>query len=184
MSKGPTHRHPTTVKFLSLLFLCRFAGSITFFILAGNALYFPEENIWLWATGGCALIWIILSLIHLLENSRCCCSVCTTPLFEMSRKKGRRIHARTKSLLGSYRLNRSLSVLFKNYYHCNHCGERVSCAAPHAQAHSAPSAPSEPAKSEVPEDPAIPPKATTLPDRPKIILPGSSPRDARGRRIG
>jgi len=126
MKKGPRHLRAGILKWISALYLLR--GLLLLGIIAGfAATAVLKVQSYLYATGGALLVWLFLSALHLMESSSCKCSVCRTPLFENSRKKGRRIHDRAQSFLGSYRLRRSISILFLGFYRCNHCGERIQC---------------------------------------------------------
>ena len=126
MNGAPTQRYPGVVKAMSLLFLFRCFVGICFLATFGWGIY-HVDMLFLGIAGGILVLMSVLLGIQMAENGGCRCAVCTTPLFKSSRSQSGNISPRAKSLCGSRRIYRSLSVLAGGYYHCNHCGEKISC---------------------------------------------------------
>lgn len=126
MNGSPTQRHPGLVKAMSFLFLSRCLVGLCFLTTVGWGIYTLDLLI-LAIAGGILILMTILMGVQIAEGGGCRCAVCTTPLFPASRSQSGNISPRAKSLMASRRIYRSLSVLAGSYYHCNHCGEKVSC---------------------------------------------------------
>ncbi|MGJ8696741.1 MAG: hypothetical protein ACSHYF_10510 [Verrucomicrobiaceae bacterium] len=111
---------------MSVLFMGRFFLGL---MLIGSCTYgiFHPGSLSLAIISAVFLLNLLLLGIQLAESSACRCAVCTTPLFQSSRGRGGKISPRAKSLGGSRRLYRSMSILLGQHYHCNHCGEKVKC---------------------------------------------------------
>lgn len=126
MRDAPTQRYPGIVKAMSLLFLTRCLIGVSFLVCAGWSFY-KVDSLFLGISGGILVLMTILMGIQLAENGACRCAVCTTPIFQATRSQSGNTSPRAKAFGGSRRIYRSLSVLAGGYYHCNHCGEKISC---------------------------------------------------------
>lgn len=129
MNPGPIHRLPRIAKGMAFFFILRVCVGLSFLALAAYGVYQMDLHI-LAGSGGLFALQVLLMGIQMAENSGCRCAVCTTPLFHASRGREGSLNDRAKSVEGSYRLYRSLEIIFASYYHCNHCGEKVKFSLP------------------------------------------------------
>ncbi len=90
---------------------------IVFFILGA----YNQDIFFLYISGGCLALLLLLQMIHSMENSKIVCPNCRSQIM-LVRSCAK--HRDAKKLLGSYSLRLAMQVVFTKTFRCQHCFQK------------------------------------------------------------
>ena len=102
---------------LSLFMVLRTLAAIaclSFFALGA----YHQDVLFLYISGGCLEVFLLLQMIHSMESSKIVCPNCRSQIMLIRRCAK---HREAKKLFGSYSLRLALQVIFTNTFRCQFC---------------------------------------------------------------